>query len=324
MEKTNSYLKIDKVNVHADGTATVRGVATDSGLDADLQRCDSAWLKKAMPKWFEFGNVREQHSNIVAGKAVEMTEKNGEYSLEVKVVDKNSVAKLAADLFTGMSIGIRNARLQKDASAPNGLIVGGDIVEVSLVDRPANPNARLVLAKSEDGEKEVVQVEELEEGIAEAEGDNGDGENKEPEIPAEPVVPPAEGEVPAKEEGEGEPAGDGEKSEKTLDEAIVAYIEKAVKSATDGITTEVESLKAEIAAKEAELDIVKAQLVTANNKIGPKRTVLKAAENSANAQIELAKDLRRKAQLTNDPDLRKGYKERATEIEAAVAELNKA
>jgi len=49
----------------------------------------------------------------------------------------------------------------RDKSAANGRIVDGQIVEVSLVDRPANPNCQLVLAKSASGDETVVQVEDL-------------------------------------------------------------------------------------------------------------------------------------------------------------------
>jgi len=49
----------------------------------------------------------------------------------------------------------------RDQKAVNGRIIDGQIVEVSLVDRPANPNAKLMLAKSVDGEPALVQVEEF-------------------------------------------------------------------------------------------------------------------------------------------------------------------
>jgi hypothetical protein len=53
----------------------------------------------------------------------------------------------------------------RDNKAANGRIIDGQIVEVSLVDRPANPNCQLVLAKSVEGESSLVQVEELTEEI---------------------------------------------------------------------------------------------------------------------------------------------------------------
>ena len=49
----------------------------------------------------------------------------------------------------------------RDQKAANGRIIDGQIVEVSLVDRPANPNCQLVLAKSLNGEKTLTKVEEL-------------------------------------------------------------------------------------------------------------------------------------------------------------------
>jgi hypothetical protein len=49
----------------------------------------------------------------------------------------------------------------RDKVVANGRIVDGQIVEVSLVDRPANPNCQLVLAKSAGADETVVQVEEL-------------------------------------------------------------------------------------------------------------------------------------------------------------------
>jgi hypothetical protein len=58
----------------------------------------------------------------------------------------------------GFSIGIRGPRVVRDTKAANGRIVDGQIVEVSLVDRPANPNAKLMLAKAaESGELMAVE-----------------------------------------------------------------------------------------------------------------------------------------------------------------------
>jgi hypothetical protein len=67
--------------------------------------------------------------------------------------------------FVAFSIGIKSPRVVRDQKAANGRIIDGQIVEVSLVDRPANPNCQLVLAKSVDGESSLIQVEELTEDI---------------------------------------------------------------------------------------------------------------------------------------------------------------
>ena len=159
---TTSYFSIEKADRNADGTMTVYGKATDDSIDIDQQICDGDWLKRAMPAWFKSGgNIREQHSNIAAGVAKEYEAKADGHYIGVLVVDPVSVKKVDAGVLKGFSVGIKNPRVVRDAKAANGRIVDGQIVEVSLVDRPANPNCQLVLAKSVDGEKDLVQVEEL-------------------------------------------------------------------------------------------------------------------------------------------------------------------
>lgn len=153
------YARIVKSEMQADGTCIVTGVATDDTLDVDQQVCDPDWLKRAMPDWFKWGNIREQHSHIAAGVATEYELKGDQHWITCRVVDPNSVRKVEAGVLKGFSIGIRNPRVMSDTDAPGGRIVDGDIVEVSLVDRPANPSCLLSLAKSVNGE--ITQVEEL-------------------------------------------------------------------------------------------------------------------------------------------------------------------
>jgi hypothetical protein len=157
---TTTYAAITKSEKQEDGTLLVYGKATDDSIDSDNQICDMTWLEKAMPEWFKTGgNIREQHSNIAAGVAKELDSKADGFYINAHVVDAQSVKKVEAGVLKGFSIGIRAPRVVRDNKAVNGRIIDGQIVEVSLVDRPANPNAKLMLAKSDGGE--VVQVEEL-------------------------------------------------------------------------------------------------------------------------------------------------------------------
>ena len=158
----HSYAQIIKQEKQDDGTLLVYGKATDDSVDIDEQICDAAWLEKAMPEWFKTGgNIREQHSNIAAGVAKELDSKKDGHYISALVVDPISVKKVETGVLKGFSIGIRAPRVVRDTKAANGRIIDGQIVEISLVDRPANPNAKLTLAKSLDGETELVQVEEL-------------------------------------------------------------------------------------------------------------------------------------------------------------------
>ena len=161
-ENTSVYADILKYDDNGDGTLTVYGKATDDALDIDQQICDPVWLDKAMPDWFRTGgNIREQHSNIAAGVAQEYEAKADGHYISALVVDPVSVKKVQNRVLRGFSIGIKSPRVVRDQKAANGRIVDGQIVEVSLVDRPANPNCQLVLAKSLNGEKTLTKVEEL-------------------------------------------------------------------------------------------------------------------------------------------------------------------
>lgn len=162
MTQANVYANIVKMDDNPDGTLTVYGKATDDTLDIDQQICDPVWLDRAMPQWFMTGgNIREQHSNIAAGVAEEYEKKADGHYITALVVDPVSVKKVKTRVLKGFSIGIKSPRVVKDNKAVNGRIVDGQIVEVSLVDRPANPNAKLVLAKSVESEESLVKTEEL-------------------------------------------------------------------------------------------------------------------------------------------------------------------
>ena len=160
----NSYAAIIKQEKQEDGSLLVYGKATDDSLDIDQQICDDVWLSNAMPEWFKTGgNIREQHSSIAAGVAKEYETKADGHYIRVLVVDPVSVKKVESGVLKGFAIGIKTARVESDQKAANGRIIDGQIVEISLVDRPANPHAKLMLAKSVEGETSVVQVEELNE-----------------------------------------------------------------------------------------------------------------------------------------------------------------
>ena len=164
MDFTTSYAAIIKADKQEDGSLMVYGKATDDSIDMDNQICDATWLDSAMPQWFKSGgNIREQHSNIAAGVAKEYEAKTDGHYITAHVVDPVSVKKVEAGVLKGFSIGIKAPRVVRDTKAANGRIVDGQIIEVSLVDRPANPNAKLIMAKSVEGESLLVQVEELHE-----------------------------------------------------------------------------------------------------------------------------------------------------------------
>ena len=394
---TTSYFRIEKADRQADGTLMVYGKATDDSIDIDQQICDAAWLDRAMPEWFKSGgNIREQHSSIAAGVAKEYEQKADGHYITTLVVDPVSVKKVETGVLKGFSIGIKSPRVVRDTKAANGRIIDGIIVEVSLVDRPANPNAKLMLAKSVNGQSSLIQVEELvtmeinkeesmpmegeskmipsqEEMMARyasakeafdevttmckeygyelpteekqygetaeeesEEGSAGSGAAHELEetkeltpndstdetkksAENEEVVAPAIEETPAVETTE-----DSSEKEETLlnDEQIEEIVEKAVKSATESVKTEIDVIKSakeaaedKVARLETELAVAKSLAIAG----GPKRSVIKAGNQEQNEMLTKAAIFNAKAAATSDSKLAEGYRALAKEFNAKAA-----
>lgn len=172
------------------GDLMVYGKATGPDLDLDGQICDPKWLKTAMPAWFQWANVREMHGAVAAGVGVELEgDDAANYMLLSRCVDKSAAEKVEKKVYKGYSIGIKNAQVVKDIKAPGGRIVGGEIVEVSYVDRPCNPTAKMAIAKgaglAEDGETIEVEDDALTDPV-----DLGPVEAPETEVEPATVVEP--------------------------------------------------------------------------------------------------------------------------------------
>jgi len=264
-ELAHSYAAITKSEKQEDGTLKVYGKATDDTIDIDQQICDESWLKKAMPDWFTTGgNVREQHSNIAAGVATDYELKEDGHYITALVVDPVSVKKVETGVLKGFSIGIRSPRVIRDQKAAGGRIVDGQIVEVSLVDRPANPNAKLMLAKAADNGElvnvaqvnipspadvarlvksdapadEAVEVEEtapVEEVVVDEVSVDAPAEVEAPDADAEPVEA-----VSVDEDADTEKSVQGEllKYDDDLYNAAVAAVVALIESETQEIVTE--------------------------------------------------------------------------------------
>ena len=159
MELTYLFGDITKTEKTDDGLV-VNGKATGPDLDIDKQICDPGWLAKAMPAWMEWGNVREGHSPLAAGVGLELAQAGDDWHLKSLCVDPSTQRKLETGVLKGYSIGIKGARVVKDALAPGGRIVGGEIVEISYVDRPANPTAKITVAKSAGGGADLTPVDD--------------------------------------------------------------------------------------------------------------------------------------------------------------------
>src|SRR5580704_1130941 len=133
------YGAIQKIEPQDDGTVRVYGIATSEAVDqqGEIVRADA--IRAAIPDYMRFPALREMHQLSAAGSMVEAQVcEDGTTRIVAHVVDPVAVAKVRNQVYRGFSIGGRVT--QRDAGNPK-TITGLVLNEISLVDRPANPEA---------------------------------------------------------------------------------------------------------------------------------------------------------------------------------------
>src|SRR5438270_6248569 len=133
------YGAIQKVEPQDDGTVRVYGIATSEALDeqGEIVRADA--IRAAIPDYMRFPALREMHQLSAAGTTLEAEVcEDGTTRIVAHVVDPVAVAKVRNQVYRGFSIGGRVT--QREAGNPK-TITGLVLNEISLVDRPANPEA---------------------------------------------------------------------------------------------------------------------------------------------------------------------------------------
>ena len=138
-----------------DGDLVVKGVATDGTVDSDSQIVDPEWSAKALGDWIATGgNVRQSHDPhrpVGKGLKIEVNKDNsGKHWVTSVIVDQAAQRLVKKGVLTAYSVGISRPVIKHDPSgkARGGIIVGGELAELSIVDRPSNKSSYLELAKA--------------------------------------------------------------------------------------------------------------------------------------------------------------------------------
>lgn len=133
------YGAIQKVEPQDDGTVRVHGIATSEAVDdqGEIVRADA--MRVAIPDYMRFPALREMHQLSAAGTTLEAEVcEDGSTRIVAHVVDPVAVAKVKNQVYRGFSIGGRvTQREPGNPKAISSLVLS----EISLVDRPANPEA---------------------------------------------------------------------------------------------------------------------------------------------------------------------------------------
>lgn len=136
---TKLYAAITKVDPDQ---RIVEGYASTEALDSQGERVSRSAIEGALADYMKFGNIREMHQPSAVGKTQTATMDEKGLKISVKVVDDNAWKKVKEGVYNGFSIG-GNATHKVDET-----IEALDLTEISLVDRPACPEALITLWKA--------------------------------------------------------------------------------------------------------------------------------------------------------------------------------
>lgn len=223
------YAEIAKMEAQDDGTVKVWGYASSEAVDSDGEIIAAEAMKAAIPDYMKFGAVREMHGSNAAGTAIEINvEDDGRTFFGAHIVDPVAVTKVKTGVYKGFSIGGSvTARDELNKSQITGL----KLTEISLVDRPANPDAVFTCFKADkpkDEEEAANKDDKPSDKSAEEEGDKPKDGDKEPE--AEDKDDKDDKEDDKKDETEKSASVNLSEAEITILKAVLARFEKSAVS----------------------------------------------------------------------------------------------
>ena len=131
----------------------VGGYASSETLDSQGEIVEKDAIARALPgylgeydekeKRYKLGGLREMHQLSAVGKTVKAIIDNKGLYIDGKVVDKNAWEKVKEGVYAGFSIG------GKIVKQVGNRIKDLKLSEISLVDRPANPDAMFMMVKAD-------------------------------------------------------------------------------------------------------------------------------------------------------------------------------
>jgi phage head maturation protease len=133
------YLPIAKIDREQ---RMVWGYASTPTRDLDGEVIALEAIRKALPDYMQWRNVREMHQPSAVGVAEEANIDSKGLYLGARIVDDEAWKKVLADVYKGFSIG--GNVTEREGSTVTGL----ELIEISLVDRPANPDCRIEVIKA--------------------------------------------------------------------------------------------------------------------------------------------------------------------------------
>jgi HK97 family phage prohead protease len=123
----------------------VWGYASTEALDAHGETVTKAAVEAALDDYMTYANIREMHALSAVGTAEEASVDDKGLYLCAKIVDDAAWGKVTSGVYKGFSIGGKTLARDPDNRKTITKIA---LHEISLVDRPSNPEARFDVWKA--------------------------------------------------------------------------------------------------------------------------------------------------------------------------------
>jgi hypothetical protein len=133
------YARIEKAIPRDDGTLEVHGICSTEDVDDQGEVVKADAMRAALPDYLRFPTIREMHGLAAAGTALEVDVGADNITRVVaRIVDPVAIRKVRERVYRGFSLG---GNVLERAAGDMRTITKLKLSEISLVDRPANPNA---------------------------------------------------------------------------------------------------------------------------------------------------------------------------------------
>jgi hypothetical protein len=133
------YGAFTKAEVQSDGTVRLEGIASSETEDDQGETVQAAAMRAAIPEYMRFPALREMHQLSAAGTTLEAdVGHDGVTRIVGHIIDPVAISKIKNRVYRGFSIG---GQVTGRDPVNRKIITGLKLNEISLVDRPANPEA---------------------------------------------------------------------------------------------------------------------------------------------------------------------------------------
>lgn len=291
-----------------DGTMLVRGKFTSDNRDALGDVITREATQAAIPAYREWGNIRYMHLPRPVGKVVRIGTEDGlEWNeVEIRVVDPQAAFEVENGLLAALSVGILIdfEDIELSGEEDGGWIINGyKLAEISLVDHPANYDAKLDLSAMPEEFRTLAREKGIMAALGEYKnlGEIMPRKNKDLEVPQEDALL-EQAEASVEEQAEAaveEHAFEAPVEEEALQETVEEVIREEEISVEDAVTVEDEA-RIPTPAETAFMDAMKV-LTQVTKELEARMKSLEATQQEVPAEAH--KTMERSVETVGSPDI---------------------